>query len=49
MKEALQADKPLSPVLPAQTLRERIEALKPFAACLVGTFEFGIVICPRFA
>jgi len=44
MKEALQADKELGPLIPKQSIKERIEVLKPFAACLVETFEFGVVI-----
>jgi hypothetical protein len=44
MKEALQAERQLSPVIPQQSPKERIEALKPFAAALVETFELGVSI-----
>lgn len=44
MKDALRAHKQLSPVVPAQSVRERIEVLKPFAACLAETMELGVAI-----
>jgi hypothetical protein len=47
MKEALQADRKLSPVIPKQSIKERIEVLKPFAACLAETFEFGVVMAVK--
>jgi hypothetical protein len=44
MSEALCASKPLSAVIPAQTSADRIEALKPFAACLFESFEIGVAL-----
>ena len=42
--DALKAHRELSPVIPVQTVGERIEVLKPFVACLTETFELGVAI-----
>lgn len=42
--DALKAHRELSPIIPVQTVGERIEVLKPFVACLTETFELGVAI-----
>jgi hypothetical protein len=44
VSDALKADRKLSAIIPAQTVGERIEALKPFVSCLAERFELGVAI-----
>ena len=45
MSEALNSNLPLSAKIPSQTIAQRIEALKPFAACIGENFEHAIAMC----
>jgi len=42
--DALNPRRPLSSAIPAQTVRDRIEALKPFASCIADCFELGVAL-----
>jgi hypothetical protein len=44
VSDALNAHHQLSPIIPAQTVRERIDALKPFVSCLIQWFELGVAV-----
>ena len=44
MKEALLADKPLSPKIPSQSIDERIEALRPFAIAIRKNLRSAVAI-----
>jgi hypothetical protein len=44
VSDALNAHHQLSPIIPAQTVRERIDALKPFVSCLTQWFELGVAV-----
>jgi hypothetical protein len=42
--DALREDRSLSDLVPAQSVSERIEVLKPFVSCLTEKFELGVAI-----
>ena len=42
MKEALIAEKPLSPRIPAQSVSDRIETLRPFATAIRETLRLAV-------
>jgi hypothetical protein len=44
VSDALNAHHQLSPIIPAQTFRERIDALRPFVSCLTQWFELGVAV-----
>lgn len=44
VSEALKAHRELSRIIPAQTVEERANALRPFAACIGENYELGISI-----
>ena len=44
VSDALNADYQLSPIIPAQTASERIDALRPFVSCLTQWFELGVAV-----
>jgi hypothetical protein len=44
MKEVLRTTRKISPSIPAQSVNERIECLKPFARCIFENLELGIVM-----
>ncbi len=44
VSDAFNAKYRLSPIIPAQTFRERIDALRPFVSCLTQWFELGVAV-----
>jgi|SRR5208337_496812 len=44
VSDALNANYQVSPIIPAHTVRERIDALRPFVSCLTQWFELGVAV-----